>query len=119
VITEGITTISIKKPVGILHDSDDNMVIAATNIRAKPIDVVIAASLLLPTRANTEDIENGSIKMPPTIATAIWACCVNRLKPKEHFLVSRAKIVEAGTCDAKAKKINIEPIILALTASIG
>jgi hypothetical protein len=40
------------------------------------------------------------------------------LKPNEHFLVSRAKIVEAGTCAAMAKKINTAPMIPAFTASI-
>jgi hypothetical protein len=70
-------------------------------------------------RAKTEDIEKGSISMPPTIATAIWVCCANKLKPKEHFWVSRPKIVEAGTCDARAKKMNIEPMIPALTTSKG
>jgi hypothetical protein len=35
------------------------------------------------------------------------------LKPNEHFLVSRAKIVEAGTCAAIAKKINTAPMTIA------
>lgn len=94
------------------------MIIAATNIKAKPTEVAIPADLLLCMRDKTEDIEKGSINMPPTMATAIWVCCANRLKPKEHFWVSRPKI-EAGTCDARAKNINIEPMIPALTASKG
>ena len=61
-------------------------------------------------RAKTQDIEKGSMSMPPTMATVIWACCADRLKPNEHLFVSREKIVEVGTCDVSAKKINIEAI---------
>ena len=105
--------------MGSLHANDDTIIIAATNITANPVDVAIAASKLRRTRANTDDIENIIIIIPPTMTTAICACCANRLKPNEHFLVSRPKIVEAGTCAAIAKKINTEPMIPVLTASIG
>ena len=47
------------------------MIIAATNIKAKPTEVAIPADLLLCMRDKTEDIEKGSINMPPTMATAI------------------------------------------------
>jgi hypothetical protein len=67
----GITIISIKKSKGILHESDDNMAIAATNIKANPIEVPIIAPLSTRIRAKTEDTEKGSISTPPTIATAI------------------------------------------------
>jgi hypothetical protein len=110
---------SRKKSEGILHESDNNIIITATDIKAKPLEVTMVADLLLCRRAKTEDIEKGSISIPPTIDTAICVCCANKLKPKEHFCVSSPKIVEAGTCDARAKKINMEPMIPALTASKG
>jgi hypothetical protein len=72
VIVVGITIILRKKSEGILHESDNSIIIAATtDIKAKPIEVAIPADLLLCIRAKTEDIEEESISMPPTMATAI------------------------------------------------
>ena len=47
------------------------MIIAATNIKANPIEVPIRAPLSIRIRPNIEDIEKGTISIPPTIATAI------------------------------------------------
>ena len=63
--------ISTKKTEGILHASDSNIIIAAKNIKANPMDVVMPARLLLRIRANIEEIEKGSISIPPTRTTAI------------------------------------------------
>jgi hypothetical protein len=49
--------ISTKKTEGILHASDSNIIIAAKNIKANPMDVVMPARLLLRIRANIEEIE--------------------------------------------------------------
>ena len=115
---KGISIITIKKSTGSLHANEDTISIAATNITANPAVVAIAADKLRLRRANTDDIENRLIIMPPTMTTPICACDANMLKPNDHFLVSRAKIVEAGTCAAMAKKINTAPMIPTFTASI-
>jgi hypothetical protein len=62
---------SIKKSVGSLHANDDTIIIAATNITANPVVVAIAADTLRCKRANTDDIENRLIIMPPTMTTPI------------------------------------------------
>ncbi len=61
----------IKKSVGSLHANDDTIIIAATNITANPVVVAIAADMLRCKRANTDDIENRLIIMPPTMTTPI------------------------------------------------
>ena len=43
VIVVGITIISRKKSEGILHESDNNIITATTDIKAKPIEVAIPA----------------------------------------------------------------------------
>ena len=53
--------------MGSLHANDDTIIIAATNMTPNPIDVAIDASILRCIRANTDDMENRIIIMPPTM----------------------------------------------------
>lgn len=50
-----------------LHERDDSMVIAATNIKANPIAVAIIAAPSIRIRAKIQDIEKGSRSIPPTM----------------------------------------------------
>lgn len=68
---KGITIISIIKLMESLHDNDNTIIIAVTNITAKAVNVDIIASVLRPTRSNTDDIESRRISMPATMTTAI------------------------------------------------
>ena len=68
---KGITIISIIKLMESLHDNDNTIIIAVTNITAKAVNVDIIASVLRPTRSNTDYIESRRISMPATMTTAI------------------------------------------------
>ena len=62
---------------GILHESDSSITIAATNIKAKPIEDAIPDHLSLRIRINIEDIENGSINTPANHGycnLTMWSC---------------------------------------------
>jgi hypothetical protein len=115
-ITAGKTIKILKKFKGILHEREliINIVVVITS--AKPI-FVNKLAILICEIIRIEEMEKGIISIPTEITTAIWACSLVRMNPKEHFSESISKIVVGGSCTAIEKKIKIDPMIPALTAN--